>query len=88
LVGVIRDIERASCERLAAQEDAVGRSGCMPRAYVVPLEKLPSLDRLLADDDEDSWRKLILGEEFQGVTECTVEHLYSDTFAEQNSPLF
>ena len=74
---MIRAIEFVSCETVKAQADAVEAAGCMPRDYVVPLESLAPLDDLL---DDDSWRKVLLTEEFALATECSVEDLYTDAF--------
>jgi len=73
---MIRAIEFVSCEAVAPQAEACARAGCMPRAFVVPLERLAPLDELLADD---SWQKVLLSEEFV-ATECSVEELYADAF--------
>ena len=74
---MIRAIEYVSCEAVKPQVDAVNEAGCMPTAFVVPLESLAPLDDLL---EEESWKRALLTEEFALATECSVEDLYAETF--------
>jgi len=73
---MIRAIEDVSRDAVDAQAEACARAGCMPRAFVQPLERLAPLDDLL---DDDSWQKVLLAEEFL-ATECAVDELYADAF--------
>ena len=73
---MIRAIEYVSCEAVAPQVAAVREAGCMPSAFVTPLEALAPLDDLLGE----GWKEAILREEFSLATECSVEDLYATTF--------
>ena len=76
LEAMIRAVEDVSVDSREAQATACARAGCMPRAFVQPLERMAPLDELLADD---SWQKILLAEEFLGA-ECVVDEIYADAF--------
>ncbi|CAH0365333.1 unnamed protein product [Pelagomonas calceolata] len=76
LEAMIRAVEDVSVDARDAQAAACARAGCMPRAFVQPLERMAPLDELLADD---SWQKILLAEEFLGA-ECVVDEIYADAF--------
>ena len=54
LEAMIRAVEDVSVDARDAQAAACARAGCMPRAFVQPLERMAPLDELLAENADRS----------------------------------